>query len=127
MSAKILVIDDEPAVATVIARMLRDYDTSAETDPRRAVDRIAHGERFDLILCDLNMPEMSGRDVYEAVQRECAGRPPMMLIMSGQGNVEPLYAVGCAVLFKPFEAGELENLVSMILHDDGHGAAAPAG
>jgi CheY-like chemotaxis protein len=125
MSAKILVIDDEPAVASVITRMLRDYDTSTETDPRRAVDRISHGERFDLILCDLNMPEMSGREVYEAVQRESGGRPPMMLIMSGQGNVEPLYAVGCAVLFKPFEEAELENLVSMILHDDAHGASAP--
>ena len=126
MPAKILVIDDEPAVATVITHMLRDYDTSAETDPRRAVDRIAHGERFDLILCDLNMPEMSGRDVYEAVQREYGGRPPMMLIMSGQGNIEPLYAAGCGVLFKPFEEAELENLVSAILHESAREELDPA-
>jgi len=122
MPAKILVIDDEPAVAAAISRMLRDYDTSAETDPRRAVDRIAHGERFDLILCDLNMPGMSGRDVYEVVKRECRGREPAMLIMSGQGSVEPLYAAGCGVLFKPFEAGELEDLVSTILHQEAHRA-----
>jgi len=126
MSAKILVIDDEPAVATAITRMLAGYDTKAETDPRRAVERISHGERFDLILCDLNMPGMSGREVYEAVKRESHGRPPMMLIMSGDGNVAPLYAVGCAVLFKPFEAAELENLVSMILHEEPHGASASA-
>jgi len=41
----------------------------------------------------------------------------MMLIMSGQGNIEPLYAAGCGVLFKPFEEAELENLVSAILHE----------
>jgi CheY-like chemotaxis protein len=117
MSAKILVIDDEPAVATMITRVLERYDTSAETDPRRAVDRITHGERFDLILCDLNMPGMSGKDVYEAVRREYGKRPPM-LIMSGEGNAEPLYAAGCAVLFKPFHADELANLVSTILHED---------
>src|SRR5450432_4312273 len=96
MVAKILVIDDQPAVARAIARMLRGYDTSTETDPRRAVRRVADGERFDLVLCDLEMPEMSGREVYDSFLREKFD--PMILMMSGHDNVSSLFAAGCPVL-----------------------------
>lgn len=63
---RVLVIDDEDAVARAIERMLRAaHDVVVETDPRDALARIAAGETFDLVLCDLMMPAMSGIEFFE--------------------------------------------------------------
>jgi CheY-like chemotaxis protein len=116
MAKRILIIDDRPEVARAMARALRDYETSTETDPRCAVRRVADGERFDIVLCDLVMPEMTGGEVYDAFRRERAA--PVMLMMSGEANVASLYATGCPVLIKPISATQLRTLVSDILHDE---------
>lgn len=116
--ARILVVDDRPDVARAIARMLTGHDTATETDPRRAIARVEHGERFDVVLCDLNMPEMDGGDVSAALIRAHAGPPPIVLMMSGGENVDSLFATGRAVLIKPFEGKELRELVSAMLHEN---------
>ncbi|HEX7842169.1 MAG TPA: response regulator [Kofleriaceae bacterium] len=115
--ARILVVDDRPDVARAIARMLTDHDTATETDPRRAIARVELGERFDIVLCDLNMPDMNGREVSDALVRAHAGPPPIVLIMSGGENVDSLFATGHAVLIKPFSGKELRELVSAMLHE----------
>jgi len=116
--ARILVLDDQPEVARAIARMLTNHETAMETDPRRAVARVEHGERFDLVLCDLNMPGMGGREVSDALVTAQDDAPPVVLMMSGGENVASLFAAGRAVLIKPFEADELRALVSAVLHED---------
>jgi CheY-like chemotaxis protein len=115
--ARILVVDDRPDVATAIARMLSNHDTATETDPRQAVARVEHGERFDIVLCDLNMPDMNGREVSDRLVHAQADPPPIVLMMSGGENVERLFATGRAVLIKPFNGKELRELVSAVLHD----------
>ena len=114
--ARILVVDDRPEVARAIARMLHEHDTVTETDPRRAVDRVTGGEPFDIALVDLNMPEMGGREVADALARAELARPPIVLVMSSGENVDSLFATGRAVLIKPFEADELRELVAAMLH-----------
>jgi CheY-like chemotaxis protein len=116
--ARILVVDDRPEVAGAIARMLCNHETSTETDPRRAVARVANGERFEIVLVDLNMPDMSGREVSDALAQAQLERPPIVLVMSGGENVDSLYATGRAVLIKPFDGAELRDLVSAMLHED---------
>lgn len=116
--ARILVVDDRPDVARAIARMLTDHDTATETDPRRAIARVEHGECFDIVLCDLNMPYMNGREVSDALIRAHAGPPPIILMMSGGENVDSLFATGRAVLIKPFNGKELRELVSAMLHEN---------
>ena len=116
--ARILVVDDRAEVAHAIARMLCDHDTATETDPRRAVARVEHGERFDIVLCDLNMPDMSGREVSDALVHAQLERPPIVLMMSGGENVDSLFATGRAVLIKPFDGKELRDLVSAMLHEN---------
>jgi CheY-like chemotaxis protein len=118
MVAKILVVDDQLDVGRAIARMLPAYETSTESDPRAAIRRFVDGERFDIVLCDLEMPEMSGRELCDAFQRERRSRPPIMLMMSGDANVKPLFAAGYPVLLKPFTAPELRALVSALLHEN---------
>jgi CheY-like chemotaxis protein len=116
--ARILVVDDRPEVARAIARMLcGDHETQTETDPRRAVTRITGGEPFDIVLVDFNMPDMSGRDVSDALRSAPLEQPPIVLIMSGGENVESLFETGRAVLIKPFDGAELRDLVSAMLHE----------
>jgi CheY-like chemotaxis protein len=115
--ARILVVDDQPDVARSIARMLGNHETSTETDPHRAVARVSDGERFEIVLIDLNMPHMSGAEVSAALARAQLDRPPIVLMMSGGENVESLFATGRAVLIKPFDGAELRDLVSAMLHE----------
>lgn len=115
--ARILVVDDRPDVARAIARMLSNHDTATETDPRQAVARVEHGERFDIVLCDLNMPDMNGREVSDRLIHAQPDPPPIVVVMSGSENVDSLFATGRAVLIKPFDGKELRELVSAMLHD----------
>ena len=58
---KILVIDDEPGLRQSLGLLLSDagYVVTAEQDGRRGLER-AVAEAFDLVLCDVRMPEMDG-------------------------------------------------------------------
>jgi len=115
--ARILVVDDRPEVVRAIARMLYDHETVTETDPRRALARVAGGEPFDLVLVDLNMPVMSGGELSAALAALSLARPPIVLMMSSGENVESLFATGRAVLIKPFDGAELRDLVAAMLHE----------
>lgn len=60
---RVLIVDDDETLARFLKRALRvDYDIALAPDGRAALDRIKSGERYDLILCDLQMPEMTGVD-----------------------------------------------------------------
>jgi two-component system cell cycle sensor histidine kinase/response regulator CckA len=65
---RILVVDDDASVGKSVARVLRGaHDCVVETDARAALARLTAGETFDLIFCDLMMPNMTGMDLYDAV------------------------------------------------------------
>ncbi|MEO7112724.1 MAG: response regulator [Polyangiaceae bacterium] len=65
---RILIIDDDPAVARSTARVLtRDHDVFVENEGARALERLLGEEIFDVILCDLAMPGISGADLYETI------------------------------------------------------------
>jgi len=65
---KVLVVDDEALVARSLQRILqRDHEVDVVDRARAALDRIAGGERFDAVLCDLMMPDVSGMAFYDEV------------------------------------------------------------
>jgi PAS domain S-box-containing protein len=62
---RMLIIDDEPMILGALRRSFAsDYQVTAVGDGRRALERLRAGERFDVILCDLMMPEMTGMDLF---------------------------------------------------------------
>jgi signal transduction histidine kinase/CheY-like chemotaxis protein len=75
---RVLVVDDDPLVCEALARALEtEAIVDVLTDGHSAVERLAAGERWDVILCDLMMPTYSGMEMYgEALKRapEAAGR-----------------------------------------------------
>jgi signal transduction histidine kinase/CheY-like chemotaxis protein len=67
--ARVLVVDDEPLIGNAVRRILSEHDVLAMTDPREALRRLAGSERFDLVLCDLMMPGMTGMELHDALAR----------------------------------------------------------
>ncbi|MCA9620672.1 MAG: response regulator [Myxococcales bacterium] len=81
--ARVLVIDDEPLVARALRRALRDHEVVIALSGEEALGLLREDQRFDVVLCDLMMPGMSGLDVYEVVTAELPGVAPTFLFMSG--------------------------------------------
>jgi PAS domain S-box-containing protein len=80
---RILVIDDELPVGRSLARYLSKHEVAVETRAQAALERLRKGERFDAILTDMMMPEMSGIQFYEHLQHELPGLSSSVIFMSG--------------------------------------------
>jgi CheY-like chemotaxis protein len=81
---RVLVIDDEPMMARAVQRLLdAEHDVVITSDPLGAVEQVRAGARFDVILCDLMMPTMSGMEVYEAIALVEAEQARRMVFMTG--------------------------------------------
>jgi DNA-binding NtrC family response regulator len=64
--ARLLIIDDDVKLGAIMARALApEHEVLVLTSAHLALARIALGERFDLVLCDLMLPGVSGVDFYE--------------------------------------------------------------
>jgi CheY-like chemotaxis protein len=114
---KILVIDDEPAVGRVVIRALeRAHDIIAVTSGREALDRIAAGERFDVILCDVRMPDLTGLDVHARLVIAAPDQANRMIFMTGDGLPGASWAaldrLRLPILEKPFPLQLLRLLVA---------------
>jgi signal transduction histidine kinase len=67
--SRILVVDDEPIVCFSLERLLaREADVVTATSAGRALAMIQEGQRFDVLLCDLMLPEMDGPALYESIR-----------------------------------------------------------
>jgi PAS domain S-box-containing protein len=114
---RVLVIDDEPMVCEAIARALsEDGDVECESEARHALARIAAGARYDVILCDLMMPVMTGMDLYAEVVRAAPMLAGRFVFMTG-GAFTPrarafLASVVNPCLEKPLDTGKLRSLVA---------------
>ena len=102
---RVLVVDDEKLVGTLLARFLRkDFDVTVIVDGEEALERLGT-ETFDLVVTDLKMPGVSGEDII-AKARSLEQKPPVV-VMSGHastdGTMEKVMGAGAAgFLEKPF-------------------------
>jgi CheY-like chemotaxis protein len=63
---RVLIVDDD-AACSVLERALAECDVVLDTSGRAAVDRIARGERFDIVFCKVAMPGMTGWELYDKI------------------------------------------------------------
>jgi CheY-like chemotaxis protein len=76
MRARVLVIDDEPKNGRAIARAIGgEHDVVIVDRAREALAKIRDGERFDVILCDLVMPEMTGTHLLAELRASYPSKP----------------------------------------------------
>ncbi|HVH47505.1 MAG TPA: response regulator, partial [Labilithrix sp.] len=80
---RILVIDDEPIVVNAVLRSLgAAHDVKAALSARAALERISAGERYDVIVCDLMMPQMTGMDLFEELLKVAPDQAERMIFMT---------------------------------------------
>ena len=112
----VLVVDDDATVARSIARTLkRWHDVVVETDAASALRRLRAGERFDMILCDIMMPAMTGMDFHGLVAQFAPEVADQIVFMSGgvfsHAAREFLDRVPNTLVEKPFDPAALHLLI----------------
>ncbi|HTJ80238.1 MAG TPA: response regulator, partial [Polyangiaceae bacterium] len=113
---RILVVDDETLILRTVTRSLsRDHDVVTASNPREALARIEKGERFDVILCDVMMPEMTGIDFLETLTRDIPELAERLVFLSGGASSpalrERVERAPNLCLEKPFEPAELKRAI----------------
>jgi CheY-like chemotaxis protein len=78
------VVDDEPLVAAAIRRSLaREHDVAESLSGADALARIQRGERYDVVLCDLMMPNMTGMQLNAELEATAPDQAAALLFMTG--------------------------------------------
>ncbi len=123
--SRILLIDDEALFVEALRdSLLRDdHDVVVETSGRAGLARLL-SDPFDLVVCDLKMPEVSGVTILELARDERPDLLPRLVLMTGGAYGEDdralFDALGVRVLEKPFQVAELEHILGE-MHAE-HGA-----
>jgi CheY-like chemotaxis protein len=114
--ARILVIDDEDMIGMILRRALKGHDVTVLSSAKDALTRIVAGERYDAILCDLMMPEMTGVEFHAALTAQFPDQArALMFLTGGAFNSETaafLAAVPNERLEKPFDIARLRETIN---------------
>jgi CheY-like chemotaxis protein len=122
------VVDDELPLASMLQRVLEDeHEVHVTTTAHEALVLLTSGAEFDVVLCDLLMPAMSGMDLYRELKRERPGQENRMVFMTG-GAFTPRAAEFLALVSnrrieKPFDLSQVRRLVRELTTA---GTSAPA-
>jgi signal transduction histidine kinase len=118
---QVIIIDDEPQLAWAMKRLLDpEHDVVAVTHGREALDRMMAGQRFDVIVCDLTMPFMTGEQLYREIDRRFGTDVASRILfvtggaLSDEGNAF-LQEVRNPRLFKPFDPSELRGQIRKVM------------
>ena len=120
MSARILIVDDEPSLRRTLERALTSfhYKVVSVADPHSAYLMLDES-RFDLVLLDLRLPQMAGDTFFLAIVRRWPRLLGRVILMSGDPPTQqadwPAELAGCPLLPKPFTLDCLAKLVSVVL------------
>jgi CheY-like chemotaxis protein len=115
--ARVLVVDDEPRVASALRRLLvAEHDLVDTTSPGLALAMLEAGERFDAALCDALLPGMRAEEFLEAVAARSPELASRVALITG-GTVTPdaqatLGRVPSRLLQKPFDLATVRALVA---------------
>ena len=113
----VLVVDDEPAIGILVQRVLGDdHEVTRTTSAREALEWIGQGRRFDVILCDLMMPQMTGVDFHVELTRVAQDQARRVIFLTGGAFTSPtrqyLHDVENMRIDKPFDIDALSNIVN---------------
>jgi two-component system cell cycle sensor histidine kinase/response regulator CckA len=112
---RLLVVDDEPAIAELLGEVLDHHEVHLAHSGTEALNQL-RSHRFDLVLCDLMMPDLSGIQVYEASLEEVSGPSPRFVFLTGGAVTETakrfLSKTHRRVITKPFRPALVRQVIS---------------
>ncbi len=116
---RVLVVDDEPLFSRALIRMLSsDYTVVAVEDPRDALRRVQAGERYDVVLSDVNMPNLTGVELHDAIEKVSPDLAARMIFVTGGafGTArEFLERMKGRVLEKPVDPAQVHAAIGGLL------------
>jgi CheY-like chemotaxis protein len=115
----VLVIDDEPGILRSLDRLIgREHDLETLEDAREALARVRAGQTWDLIFCDVMMPNLSGLELWEALQADFPALASRVVFLTGgafsTAAAERLQTLPNLVLRKPFSAAALHAAIDQV-------------
>ncbi|MFV2072778.1 MAG: sigma-54-dependent transcriptional regulator [Thermoanaerobaculales bacterium] len=118
MRARILVVDDEKSIREFLTILLEQegYEVASADTVKMGVERIL-GESFDLVMCDLKLPDGSGLQVLQEARKRQL-RCPFIIITAHttpQHALESLRAGAAEYLSKPFNVEDLKLILDKLL------------
>jgi two-component system cell cycle sensor histidine kinase/response regulator CckA len=111
---RFLVVDDEPRLTNVLEDLLSEHQVTTSNSGRAALALLAT-HSYDVVLCDLVMPELTGMDVYDEVARRDPALASRIVFMTGGAFTERardfLAHHDNLVLHKPFALDDLQDII----------------
>jgi CheY-like chemotaxis protein len=114
---RILVVDDDPHVRGAVTRILaREHEVVPAGGGREALARVDAGERYDAILCDLMMPDLSGMGLHAALREKAPDLAARVIFMTGGVFTDEqqtfLERVTNPRVEKPFDVSQVRAVVA---------------
>ena len=118
---RVLIVDDEQALAKALARQLADrWDVDTVSTARDALAELSV-HHYDVVACDLRMPDQSGPAIYDAVRARSPRQAARFIFTTGGSfstEDDPIHerarATGRPILEKPFHGASFEALVAEV-------------
>ena len=112
----ILLVDDEPFILRIVTLVLgKEHEVVARESAVEALALITSGERFDLILCDLMMPQMTGEELHGELIRVAPEQASRMIFLTGGAFTlaSQRFLADSAIEYieKPFDSTNLRAVV----------------
>ncbi len=115
---KILVADDSKLMHKMYEVMLRQYPLVYAADGRQALDRLNEHPDIDLVLLDVNMPNMNGLEFLAELRANDARAGLPVIIISTEGREEDtirgMEAGATAYIKKPFHTEEILDMIARL-------------
>ncbi len=114
---RVLIVDDEAIVCRAIQRILTaHHEVETVNGGLQAFELITGGRQFDVVLCDLNMPDMTGIELYAALTSADPRQADRVVFLTGgvlsEGTRSFLDAIPNLKLEKPFDSRRLLEVVA---------------
>lgn len=118
--ARVLVIDDEAGIRRALVRALAEHEVEVAASGRDGLAMALHGG-YDIIFCDLMMPEMTGMEVFDRVRRQSEEIAERMVFITGGAFTKRartfLEAAPNLRIKKPFDLVEIRAVMADLLPD----------
>lgn len=118
MRGRVLIVDDEVVITNALRRLLStEHEVTVANDPAHALALVREGREFDVILCDLMMPGMTGVQLHHELVQIAPRQAAATVLMTGSvvpRDAADLLANGVPNLAKPFGADELRAVIRQV-------------
>ncbi len=121
MKKEILLVDDSPLCLSMLSDMLVEFEheVTALTSALQALEKVSDGHQFDMIITDLNMPNMDGIEFVRRARQipSCRFTPIVMVSSEGdEAKIVEAKQMGIATfLHKPVRESRLKGLIQLTL------------